>query len=317
MEISVIIPLYNKEPFIKHCLEQTLSQDFDSFEVIAVDDGSTDSSGVLCDRAAAKDHRLRVVHTENGGVTAARRTGLERATGKYVMFLDADDELLPNALRQSYDLIVSQDVDEVIALYQNQNGDIFDSGYRGVVDYRDIIKNYLGTKNSFQPLWGILFRKELLEGCLNFTREIIIGEDILTHIRALVKQPRIFCADHSNYLYVQGLPNTRKKPLRHEMTYDQVLRESLQPLWPEIEPWYQLHQLKAYEVFIDEQQFHVYKDYYHSLKGHLNPQIPLLDRMMFALPPRAAYLPIHLYKKWLRMRSRQIFTYNNTSPKAQ
>lgn len=309
MEISVVIPVYNKEQFVEQCLVKTLSQDFDSFEVIAVDDGSTDASGDICDQVAKRDQRLRVVHTKNGGVTAARRTGLEQSTGKYVMFLDADDELVPNALRVSHEMIISNDADEVIALYKNQDGTVFDSGRRGFVDYRDIIKNFLATHNSFQPLWGILFKKELLEGCFDFPREIIIGEDILTHIRALMKQPRVFCANHCSYLYVQGLPNTRKRSLQHEVTYDEVLRHSLQPLWTEMERWFQLHQLKAYEVFLDERQFHVYKDYYHSLRGHIDKRLPLTDRIAFALPPHIAYLPVHFYKKWLRLKSKQIFHY--------
>ena len=317
MEISVIIPVYNKETFIAQCLERTLSQDFHSFEVVAVDDGSTDASGQICDDVAARNPKLRVIHTPNGGVTAARRTGLEQAQGQYVMFLDADDALLPGALSMSYELITTQEADEVIALYQNQNGDVFDSGCRGYVDSRDIIKNFLATRNSFQPLWGILFKKELLSGCLSFTREIIIGEDILTHIRALVKQPRVYCASHCSYLYVQGLPNTRKKTLQHEMTYDQVLYESLQPLWPALKPWYQLHQLKVYETFLDEKQFHVFKDYYCKLRGTLDGQIPLADRIAFALPPRIGYWPVHYYKKYLRRKSKQIFTYSSAEPEAQ
>ena len=174
----------------------------------------------------------------------------------------------------------------------------------------EIIKDFLATRNSFQPLWGILFRRELLEGCLDFTRDIIIGEDIMTHIRVLVKQPRVFCASHCSYVYVQGLPNTRKRPLGHEMKYDEVLRASLQPLWSELEPWFVRRQLKTYEVFIDERQFNVYKDYYHQLRGHLGRHIPLLDRIAFALPPRLAYIPVHIYKRLRRIGSKQIMEYS-------
>lgn len=295
---------------MERCLEETLRQDFTSFEVIAVDDGSTDRSGAICDAAAARHSRLRIVHTENGGVTAARRTGLLAAQGRYVMFLDADDSLAADALKLSYEVAVQNDADEVIALYRNQRGDVFDSGCRGFIDSREIIKDFLATRNSFQPLWGILFRRELLEGCLDFTRDIIIGEDIMTHIRVLVKQPRVFCASHCSYVYVQGLPNTRKRPLGHEMKYDEVLRASLQPLWSELEPWFVRRQLKTYEVFIDERQFNVYKDYYHQLRGHLGRHIPLLDRIAFALPPRLAYIPVHIYKRLRRIGSKQIMEYS-------
>ena len=76
MEISIIIPVYNKEAYVEQCLRQLMKQDFSSFEVIAVDDGSTDASGSICDRIASEDQRIRVIHTQNGGVTAARRKGL-------------------------------------------------------------------------------------------------------------------------------------------------------------------------------------------------------------------------------------------------
>ena len=87
MEISVIIPVYNKEAYVERCFRQLMAQDFDSFEVVAVDDGSTDRSGEICDKMAQQDQRIRIIHTENGGVTAARRRGMEESQGKYIMFV--------------------------------------------------------------------------------------------------------------------------------------------------------------------------------------------------------------------------------------
>lgn len=93
MEISIIIPIYNKEKYVRSCLTSALSQDFEDYEVIAVDDGSTDGSGLICDEIAQKDKRLRVIHTENGGVTAARRHGVEEAQGRFIMFCDSDEAI--------------------------------------------------------------------------------------------------------------------------------------------------------------------------------------------------------------------------------
>ena len=86
MKISVIIPVYNKDTYVRKCLQQALSQDYDDYEVIAVDDGSSDSSSAICDEMANENPRLKVIHKENGGVTAARRTGVEEARGQYIMF---------------------------------------------------------------------------------------------------------------------------------------------------------------------------------------------------------------------------------------
>ena len=117
MKVSIVIPVYNKTAFISSCIESLLQQDFDDFEIIAVDDGSTDDSGKICDDKAAQDARIRVIHTENGGVTAARRKGVEQAAGEYIMFVDADDQLLPDAIQILYTAITVNHADEVIGRF--------------------------------------------------------------------------------------------------------------------------------------------------------------------------------------------------------
>lgn len=97
-KISVVVPVYKVEKFVAECLESILAQDFDSFEVVAVDDGSPDASGKICDEFAARDPRLRVFHKENGGVVAARKLGVARSRGEWICFVDSDDVLLPRAL---------------------------------------------------------------------------------------------------------------------------------------------------------------------------------------------------------------------------
>ena len=89
--ISIIIPIYNSERFIDRCLYSVLNQSFSDFEVILVDDGSTDSSPVLCDAYALKDNRIKVFHRQNGGASAARNFGLSVASGRYISFVDSDD----------------------------------------------------------------------------------------------------------------------------------------------------------------------------------------------------------------------------------
>ena len=87
MEVSIIIPCYNKEQYIEACIQSILTQEFRSFEIIMVDDGSTDRTGYLCDQIATLDTRVKVYHTSNGGVTAARKFGFDHSTGKYIMFV--------------------------------------------------------------------------------------------------------------------------------------------------------------------------------------------------------------------------------------
>jgi glycosyltransferase involved in cell wall biosynthesis len=305
MEISIIIPVYNKEQYIKLCLTSALSQDFEDYEVIAVDDGSTDGSGNICDIIANNDSRLRVIHTENGGVTAARRRGVVEARGRFIMFCDSDDQLLPHALRNSYEAMIANDAGEVIAPYQNQLGNVFDSMRRGFIEPSEVIKEYLAQHNCFPPIWAILLRRNIImDGCLEIPREIYIGEDILFHIRYLTKVTSVFCIDQSNYIYCEGITSYPQIALQYEQKYDELLKTALQPVWQEMEPFFRLRQLKTYEKFIDLKQFQVYDEYYYQLEGKLNKQIPFADRLAYSLHPRLAYYLVHCYKWWLHGRDK-------------
>lgn len=94
--ISVIVPVYNAEKFLNRCVESILAQTYSNLEVILVDDGSPDCCGVICDEFAAKDPRIRVIHQENGGLSAARNAALDVCNGDYIAFVDSDDYILPD-----------------------------------------------------------------------------------------------------------------------------------------------------------------------------------------------------------------------------
>lgn len=89
--ISIIIPIYNVEMYIKECIDSVLMQTYQNFEILLIDDGSTDSSGKLCDEIALTDFRIKVFHKSNGGSASARNYGMEKAVGEYIIFLDSDD----------------------------------------------------------------------------------------------------------------------------------------------------------------------------------------------------------------------------------
>ena len=95
-KISVIVPVYNVEKYLRRCVDSILTQTFTDFEVLLIDDGSTDGSGKICDEYAKKDKRVRVFHKENGGVSSARNLGLDNVRGRYVTFVDADDKISPD-----------------------------------------------------------------------------------------------------------------------------------------------------------------------------------------------------------------------------
>ncbi|MBR4920317.1 MAG: glycosyltransferase family 2 protein [Prevotella sp.] len=297
MDISVIIPVYNKTAYIERCLQSIFSQDFPSFEAIAVDDGSTDVSGKICDNWAEQETRLKVFHIENSGVTAARRYGLEHAKGKYIMFADADDLLMPGALKRMYEAITQTNADEVIGPYEDQYGKCHDSGMRDFVDQEPLIRDLLATKNSFCVLWGIIFKKELLDGCLGAPKEIVEREDSLMQIKCLMKSPKVFFVAEPAYLHYEDIPNNRVEDLHMIRIYDEELRKTLQPQWERYRSAFVRHQIKVYEKFIDKRQFHVLNAYYRPLRQQLDKTIPLADRMAILLPPRISYFFVHYYKK--------------------
>lgn len=100
VKVSVVIPVYNVEKYLRECVDSVLAQTMQDFEIILVDDGATDSSGSICDTYGANDSRICVIHRENGGLSAARNTGLDAAAGEYVYFLDSDDYLADNTLER-------------------------------------------------------------------------------------------------------------------------------------------------------------------------------------------------------------------------
>lgn len=127
---SIVIPVYKTQLFLDNCVESVVSQDYTDFEIILVDDGSPDSCGGMCDAWASKDQRVRVIHQKNGGLSAARNTGILNATGDYILFLDSDDwwgnTSVLDLLQQQLDLT---DVDILSFNYRKSNGEKLESPY--------------------------------------------------------------------------------------------------------------------------------------------------------------------------------------------
>lgn len=130
--ISIIVPVYNVDTFLKKCVDSILSQSYKNFELILVDDGSTDNSGNICDYYASIDKRVRVIHKINGGVGAARNTGMSIAKGKYITFIDSDDYVEPEYLSAFFRVPIKTEyfyvraeaaIDKVDTVEKNENAD--------------------------------------------------------------------------------------------------------------------------------------------------------------------------------------------------
>lgn len=210
--VSIIIPVYNTEPYLPACLDSILSQSFTDFEVLLVDDGSTDGSGAVCEAYAAKDSRIRVFHKENGGVSSARNLGLDHAVGEWVYFADSDDELLPEGLQILVNSI-SDDVDLVMGGYEKRELDgLLVIHYDGDVhhikmDKKESFKTLFQKYARYYPylgwMWLRLFRNSVIKReAIRFDTEIRIKEDTLFTAEYICRSSGNTCfVTDSVYLY--------------------------------------------------------------------------------------------------------------------
>lgn len=163
---SVIVPVYNVKEYLSQCISSVLKQDFDDFELILVDDGSTDGSSKLCDEFAMTDERVHLIHKSNGGLSEARNYGLEQAVGEYIWFLDSDDYLIDNqAFSYIRDYIKNKNADVVFFSYKKyfENTNTYsDPLYRHISENEDI-REYIRL-NAYKTLaWNKVVKRSLIE----------------------------------------------------------------------------------------------------------------------------------------------------------
>lgn len=218
---SIIVPAYNSAAFIQKCIESVLNQTYSGFELLLVDDGSTDDTLSICRTYAASDPRVKVIHKENGGHTSARNAGLKIAAGDYVLFLDSDDWISAQTLESCHAQIVINEPD--IVVYRMQNSDS-PHPYSvllpdGCYDVHELEKS---SNNDFviSAVGNFIFPKSLSAKCfkrdiifdaqLNIPKEILLGEDGAAFIGALLKARKIcvIAGDVSACYYCLIRPNS-------------------------------------------------------------------------------------------------------------
>ena len=168
-KISIIVPVYKVEQYLRRCLDSIVNQTFTDWECILVDDGSPDNSGRICDEYAEKDERFRVFHQENQGVSAARNRGLDNMNGKYCMFVDSDDTITENALTIINDAINKHTTDLYIfqTVYHSKDNTIYISKYfhnKEFITADEYIKSMLIGTTSVGP-FSKVFTFEKIKKC--------------------------------------------------------------------------------------------------------------------------------------------------------
>ena len=190
--VSIVIPVYNAERFLWACIDSVQAQTFKDWEVILVDDGSTDKSAAICDRIERNDARFKVIHQENGGVSRARNAGLDAANGRYLMFVDADDMLYPDCIKKLLDTMEEYTPDLVLCGYERFRAD-WKQQYifaRYSVVLMKSLPEYLLTFTEARvnlfgvSIWGKLYRMDIIQkNGIRFDPEITYEEDCDFNVR--------------------------------------------------------------------------------------------------------------------------------------
>ena len=212
--ISVIVPVYNVEQYLDNCMDSILKQTYKNIEIILVDDGATDNSGIMCDYYAEVDERVKVIHKENGGLSDARNKGISCATGEYIMFVDSDDVICPDLIEYLYNLIVecSSDISicDPVHCYPDKEIIFEQETSKRIFEPEDAIVEMLYQKSFLVSAWGKLFRKDFFNDIL-FPYGILF-EDSAVMYKIFDKANRIVYGNAKLYGYMhrEGSITTQK-----------------------------------------------------------------------------------------------------------
>lgn len=232
-KISVIVPIYNIEQYLKNCVDSIINQSYKNLEIILVDDGSTDNSGKMCDEYKNSDARVKVIHKENGGLASARNIGLDNATGNYIGFIDGDDIIHPDFYSTLYNLLLKENVDiaecnflripmenslevEKILSEENKKQDIENIKYDNKHALNLLFGSYLTPYIKKVVVWNKLYKKELWQN-IRFPLGRL-HEDEFTTFRILY-EAKTFAETNS---YLHGYMQTKNSIMRQTIKAKRV-----------------------------------------------------------------------------------------------
>ncbi|MBR5126516.1 MAG: glycosyltransferase [Oscillospiraceae bacterium] len=210
--ISIIVPIYKVEPYLRKCVDSILNQTYTNLEIILVDDGSPDNCGAICDEYARKDSRIRVIHKPNGGLSDARNAGMDIMTGSLVGFVDSDDWIEPQMYQRLYELMAQYDADMA---FGGVADDVIRDGVvqtvktseYGVVPYAEGKENAMRRYfHGSWAAWDKLYRVDLFDGIRYPVGEINEDEAIVLHL--LDRCRRVCYTNEVFYHYIRRVDGT-------------------------------------------------------------------------------------------------------------
>lgn len=227
MKISVIVPVYNCEPYLERCIRSIMAQTYSNLEIICVNDGSTDDSGNVLDKLSCEDARIRVIHQENAGASAARNTGIDLATGDLITFVDSDDAIEPDMYEALLPYFADKNVDIVHCGYKRMYLDGSSKEVNGtgkqVHQTRYEAAEYLLSGKMFVgSLCNKLFRSHLLAG-VRFDTTLAINEDVLANAVLFSKSNESVFLDVGKYLVYERIGSASSVTKELKKLSDSVL----------------------------------------------------------------------------------------------
>ena len=222
-KISIIVPVYNSEEHLQHCVDSILAQTFKNFEILLIDDGSKDRSGPICDKYAENDERVRVFHKENGGVSSARNWGLDNARGEWIAFVDSDDYIAPDLCET---LLGDIDEDFIVGSFavlgNADDKHILKDQYFSEEQLTQAINEYLSNIH-FTTVWGKLFKRSIIEQeKLRFHINIDSTEDTLFTYAYLLNVSSITMKSNIVYFYRHTDGGLSCKEISTEQTIETI-----------------------------------------------------------------------------------------------
>ena len=205
--ISVIVPVYKVEKYLEKCVKSIINQTYTNLEIILVDDGSPDVCGALCDEFAKNDSRIKVIHKANGGLSSARNTGLENATGKYIAFVDSDDFISEDYCEILYNMLIETNSDVSAVSYLRFKEDEADlkrnrsESETIIYENEDVVKEMLNRKTFQNIVWNKLYKKETI-GESRFPVGVNY-EDVYFSYEVLTKAKKISYKNIECYFYLK------------------------------------------------------------------------------------------------------------------
>lgn len=205
-KISIIIPVFNVEKYLRKCIDSILSQTYKNLEIILVNDGSTDNSAIICDNYQKKDSRIKVIHKKNGGLSDARNCGIKASTGNYITFIDSDDFIDKNFITILYKLILENNADIVISrivdVFENSKNikpSINNESY--IISKEECYKKMLLQDEIDVSACGKLYKKHIFKDIKFPIKELY--EDLKTIDKIIEKSTKIVFTRYAGYYYLQ------------------------------------------------------------------------------------------------------------------